>query len=220
MRLVLLGPPGAGKGTLANLLKERLNVAHISTGDILRQEMKDGSSLGQEAKSFIERGDLVPDELVTRLIESVLKNNANTDKGYMLDGFPRTKQQAEDLSRILKEINQPIEYAIYLDSTLPVVLKRLTGRRVCRNCGALYHMENKPSKVNGICDECEGPLYQRPDDNETTIKTRMEVYVDNTQPIVTYYDNEGLLQRVDADKDASEVESILMKIFDENSAKN
>src|SRR3989338_8813882 len=187
MRLVLLGPPGAGKGTLAALLKKSLKVRHISTGDILREEMKNNSALGQEAKKYIDNGELVPDEVVTKLIESKLTANDRVDGGYMLDGFPRTKKQAEALDRILKKIHSPLDYALFLESTLPVIIQRLTGRRVCRVCGALFHVKNRPPRREGICDECGGILYQRADDNAETIKTRMEVYLKNTQPIIAYY---------------------------------
>ncbi len=215
MRLVLLGPPGAGKGTLAALLKKSLKVRHISTGDILREEMKNNSTLGQEAKKYIDNGELVPDEVVTKLIESKLTANDSLDGGYMLDGFPRTKKQAEALDRILKKIHRPLDYALYLESTLPVIIQRLTGRRVCRGCGALFHVKNRPPRREGICDECGGILYQRADDNAETIKTRMEVYLKNTQPIIAYYEAQGKLKNVDADKDSEELQAILMKTFDE-----
>lgn len=214
MRLVLLGPPGAGKGTLANSLKEKLCIPHISTGDILREEMKNNTPLGQEAKRHVESGGLVPDEVVTKLIEHRL-SNGNVDEGYMLDGFPRTETQAEDLDKILSNLDKTIESAVYLDASLPVVIRRLTGRRVCRNCGAIFHIENNPPKEEGVCNECGGEVYQRADDNEETIKTRMDVYLKNTKPVVDYYEAQGKLKKVDADKDSQEVLETLMKIFDE-----
>lgn len=216
MRLVLLGPPGAGKGTLAALLKENLKVAHISTGDILREEMKNNTRLGLEAKQYIENGKLVPDEVVTKLIESKLKSNGVGNQGFMLDGFPRTIQQAKDLDRILKDLKQPLDYVLYLESTLSVIIQRLTGRRVCRNCGALFHMTNKPPRKNGVCNSCGGVLYQRADDNEETIRTRMDVYLQNTTPIIDYYEDQGKLRKVNADKNAEEVQAVLMKIFHED----
>ena len=215
MRVTLLGPPGAGKGTLAGILKENLGLLHISTGDILREEMKNNTELGERAKSFIENGELVPDEVVIKLIEKKLSSNGSAAKGYMLDGFPRTSAQAEALDAILEKIGKPLDYALYLDSTLPVVVQRLTGRRVCRNCGALYHIVNKPSKKNGLCDECGGELYQRADDNEETINTRMEVYLKSTTPIIDYYDKQKKLKKFDGDKDSKDLEKILMKTFDE-----
>ncbi len=213
MRLVLLGPPGAGKGTQANLLKEALNITHISTGDILREEMKKETALGKDVKKFVESGALVPDSVITQIIEKRLTSKDLTQKGYMLDGFPRTRTQAEDLDRILKKVKKSIDYAVYFDTTLPVIIQRLTGRRVCRKCGALYHVKNKPPKKEGICDLCGGELYQRPDDNEKTIKTRMDVYLKSTAPIVDYYQSQDKLIRVDADREDLFVKKFLMEIF-------
>jgi len=216
MRLVLLGPPGAGKGTIAKVLKDQEQLAHISTGDIFREEMKNNSDLGQELKSYVEKGLLVPDDVVTKIMKAKLSGDTSIQQGFMLDGFPRTKQQAEDLDQILREISCPLDYAIYMEATLPVILQRLTGRRVCKECGALYHIVNKPAKKADVCDECSGVLYQRPDDNEETIKTRMEVYLKSTAPIIDYYQQKGTLRKVNADKDTLSVQSELKKIFDED----
>lgn len=216
MRLVLLGPPGAGKGTLAALLKESLKLVHISTGDMLREEMKKETPIGQEAKKFIEKGELVPDEFVIKLIEKKLTGGKRVEHGYMLDGFPRTRKQAEDLDRILGEIRQPLDYALYMESTLPVIIQRLGGRRVCKNCGALYHIRNKPPKKDKICDLCGGELYQRADDNEVTIRTRMDVYLRSTRLVIDYYQAQGKLKKLDGDKDSEEVQAVLMQIFHED----
>jgi adenylate kinase len=216
MRLILLGPPGAGKGTQANLLKEILGIRHISTGDILREEMKNNTGLGKEIKRFVEGGSLVPDDIVTQIVKKTLTTNNHPERGYLLDGFPRTKTQAEELDKILGSIRKPIHYVIYMEATLPVIIQRLTGRRVCRQCGALYHMRNKLPKKEGTCDLCGGSLYQRPDDNEETIRTRMEVYLKNTKPIIQYYEAQGKLRRVDADEDAHAVKDYLMKMFHED----
>ncbi len=216
MKLVLLGPPGAGKGTLAALLKISLELVHISTGDMLREEMKKETQTGREAKKFIEKGELVPDEFVIKLIEKKLTSDKRVAHGYMLDGFPRTRKQAEDLDRILGQIQQPLDYALYLESTLPVIIQRLGGRRVCRNCGALYHIRNKPAKKEKICDLCGGELYQRADDNEATIRTRMDVYLKNTRPVIDYYKAQDKLKKLDGDKDSEEVQAVLMQIFHED----
>lgn len=213
MRLVLLGPPGAGKGTLAGYLNKKLDVPHVSTGDMLREEMKNNTPLGKEVKQYVESGGLVPDAVVIKLIENKF-SCGSVDKGYMLDGFPRTEVQAKDLDAILTRLEKPVDFVVYLDASLPVVIKRLTGRRVCRNCGAIFHIQNNPPKREGLCDVCGGEIYQRPDDNEETIKTRMDVYMQNTKPVIDYYEVQGKLKQVDADKDSREVQKSLMKIFD------
>ncbi len=216
MRLVLLGPPGAGKGTLAALLKKNLNLVHISTGDMLREEMKNGTDIGRQAKGFIDKGELVPDELVIRLIEQKLIRDKQVQHGYMLDGFPRTRKQAEDLDRILGHIHQPLDYALYMEATLPVIIQRLGGRRVCRGCGAVFHIHNKPPRKENVCDVCGAELYQRADDNEATIRTRMDVYLKNTKPIIEYYKAQGKLEKLDGDKDSEDVHAVLMQTFNED----
>ena len=213
MRLVLLGPPGAGKGTLASFLNKELDIPHVSTGDILREEMKNNTPLGQEVKQYVESGGLVPDEVVIKLIKNKFSSDCAIDKGYMLDGFPRTEVQAKDLDVLLNDLQNPVDQVIYLDASLPIVIERLTGRRICRNCGAIFHMKNNPPKEEGICNECGGEVYQRPDDNEETIQTRMDVYLDNTKPVIEYYEDQGKLKKVDADRDSQEVQESLMKIF-------
>lgn len=216
MRIILLGPPGAGKGTLAGLIKDKLGVVHIAMGDILREEMKGGSPLGRQVKQYVESGGLVPDEVVTQIIEKKLSGLGKTAKGFMLDGFPRTEAQAKDLDNILAGMKQPLDKAIYMEASLPVIIQRLTGRRVCRSCGALFHLTNMPPRQANICDTCGGELYQRADDNETTIKTRMQVYVTNTAPIINYYSAQGKLHKVDADKNSEAVLKDVIKILDEH----
>ncbi len=213
MNLVLLGPPGAGKGTLASLLKSSLKIEHVSTGDILREQIKKNTDLGKEVKIFIDSGRLVPDELVTKLIENKLTVENGAKKGFMLDGFPRTKAQAMDLDKILNKIHQPLDYVISMESTLPIIILRLTGRRVCRKCGATFHVKNRPPKQVGVCDFCHGELYQRPDDNETTIKTRMEVYLSSTLPILEYYKAQGIIKTLDSDKESEGLQAGLIKLF-------
>ena len=215
MRIVLLGPPGAGKGTIANILKEKKGSEHISTGDIFRDEMKNKTDLGKDIKKYIDSGALVPDEVVTKIIEKKLVSGKNLKSGYLLDGYPRTRVQAEDLDKILARTHQPIDYAIYMEASLPVILKRLMGRRVCRSCGALYHTRNKPPKKEGRCDSCNGELYQRADDNEETIKTRMGVYLENTKPIIDHYEEQGKLKKINADLGAESIEKFVMNLFDE-----
>ncbi|HNV23350.1 MAG TPA: adenylate kinase [Candidatus Omnitrophota bacterium] len=211
MRIVLLGPPGAGKGTLATAIKDNLGLLHISTGDILREEMKNNTPLGQEAKRYVESGGLVPDELVTRLIKNKLENDPKAKKGFLMDGFPRTLKQAQDLDKILVDLKMPVEWTLCLEASLDVILQRLTGRRVCKSCGAVYHVKNMPSKKEGICDKCGGVLYQRTDDNEATITNRMKVYTESTKPIIEYYKTQGKLKVLNADKEAQEVKELALK---------
>lgn len=221
MRVVLLGPPGAGKGTLANLIKEKFTMEHISTGDIMREEMKNNTPLGKELKAYVESGKLVPDEVVTKIIENRITRD-KTKKNYMLDGFPRTTAQAKALDEILARSNQPINYALYMEATLPLIITRLTGRRVCRKCGAVYHVVNRPSKKKDVCDACGGELYQRTDDNEATIRTRMDVYLKSTAPIVDYYQKQGKLHNLNGDQDAENLLASLVDLLNEstNHAKN
>lgn len=211
MKVVLLGPPGAGKGTLAGGIKEKFDVLHLSTGDLLRAEMKSGSELGNEMKGYVESGALVPDDVVTRLIENTLKN-ADLTKGILFDGYPRTVQQAQDLDNILDQLGIAIDATVCMEVDLPVIIGRLTGRRICRQCGAVYHIVNIPSKVEGICDHCGGELYQRPDDNEGTITNRMDVYYQSTAPIIDYYEKQGKVKRVDAGQHMDDV----LKFFEDN----
>jgi len=197
MRVVLLGPPGAGKGSLAGLLKDKYTLAHISTGDMLREEIKKGTELGIEIKKLITQGALVSDELVTRLVEQRILHDADLKKGFMLDGFPRTVRQAEDLDVLLAKAQMPLDFALNMEADTALLLKRLTGRRVCRKCGALFHMTNKPPLKSGVCDLCGGELYQRTDDNEETIKARMQVYAESTQPIIDFYARQNKLKILD-----------------------
>lgn len=219
MNIVLLGPPGAGKGTLAGLLKEAHDLLHISTGDLLREEMQNNSELGQEAKNYVEKGELVPDELVTKLLANKLKSSPHT-KGYLLDGYPRTKAQAESLDRLLKDIVRPIDVALYLDADMQVIVKRITGRRVAPKSGRVYHIVNRPPKQEGICDETGEALIQRPDDNEETVRKRMDVYLENTLPIVQYYENQGILRKMDGGKESEELQTELIELFDEQAKLN
>ncbi len=214
MIIVLLGAPGAGKGTLATALKDRLGVHHISTGDLIRAEIKAGSAIGLEIKRYVESGGLVPDEVVTKMIEGKIKETCADGKGYMFDGYPRTNAQASDLDQILKQLDLNIDFALYMEASIDVVLKRLTGRRVCKSCGAVYHLINMPSKVEGVCDKCSGSLYQRADDNEETIRNRMAVYTQSTKPIIDFYKQQGKIKSVNADQDADDVKVDLLKILD------
>ncbi|MGE0269049.1 MAG: adenylate kinase [Candidatus Omnitrophota bacterium] len=212
MNVVLLGPPGAGKGTLAGLLKTTRDLLHISTGDLLREEMKNNTKLGQEAKSYVEKGELVPDDLVTKLLANKLTGETKLC-GYMLDGYPRTKAQAKSLDEILTEIKKPLDMAIYMDASLDVIIQRITGRRVAPNSGMVYHIINRPPKQQGICDVSGEKLIQRPDDNEETVRKRMAVYLENTLPIVDYYKSRGILKTLNGDHQSEELQKELIELF-------
>jgi len=212
MRLVLLGPPGAGKGTQAVLLSKHFKLIHISTGDMLRSQLKEKNELSERLRSFMEKGQLVPDEIVTEIIGARLQKE-DIKNGFMLDGFPRTHVQAEALDKMLLEKNLPIDVTIYFEASNEVIVQRLSGRRVCSKCGANFHITNMPSKKDMICDLCAEPLYQRKDDTIATIKNRIAVYLEQSKPLVNYYSQQGKLERVDADKNAEIVLQQLRGLF-------
>jgi adenylate kinase len=196
MRLILLGPPGAGKGTQAKLLTGRLGIPQVSTGDMLRQAVAHGTDLGREAKSFMDRGALVPDEVVIGIIEERLRK-PDCARGYILDGFPRSLPQAEALARALTSLHASMDRVLSVEVPEEDLVKRLTGRRVCRGCGNMYHVDTSPPRKAGHCDTCGDFLYQREDDKEETIRHRLLVYKEQTQPLVAYYERLGLLERID-----------------------
>jgi len=204
MYLVLLGPPGAGKGTQAKKLAENLRLPHISTGDILRQSVKDGTDLGKQAKGIMEEGLLLPDDLVAKMLDQRF-NNPDIKKGFILDGYPRTLAQAETLDDILSHNGKAIDLVVYLDTSDEVIIKRLTGRLVCSKCGANFHVINMPPKAGGVCDNCGGALYQRSDDNEITVRKRLEVYKQEVASLIEYYSRVGKLHSLNADLDAGVV---------------
>ena len=191
--IILMGPPGAGKGTLAKQLKQALNLVHISTGDMFRENIKGGTELGLLAKSYIDRGDLVPDQVTIDMLKDRLAKE-DCANGFLLDGFPRTLPQAEALEKLSKEINRPIEVVVNLDCNNEELIRRISGRRVCKNCGAPYHIVTMKPKVEGVCDLCGGPLYQRADDNEEALKVRLDHYVHDTKPLLDFYAERGLLK--------------------------
>ena len=191
--IILMGPPGAGKGTLAKQLMSAFNLVHISTGDMFREAIKAGTPLGTLAKSYIDHGDLVPDEVTIGLVKERLAKD-DCEKGYLLDGFPRTLPQAEALKKLSAEVNRPIEVVVNLDCDNEELIRRISGRRVCKNCGAPFHVVTLKPKVEDVCDICGGPLYQRADDNEEALKVRLEHYVQDTKPLLDFYAKEGLLE--------------------------
>lgn len=210
MYLVLIGPPGSGKGTQAKRMAEELGFVHLSTGDILREAVREGTPLGLEAKKYMEEGRLVPDEVVIGIVRERLRS-PECEKGVVFDGFPRTISQAEALDRILEELGRRLDRVVEVEVSEEEVLRRLTGRRTCRNCGAMYHVFFEPPKVEGVCDKCGGPLYQREDDKEDVIKERLRVYRKDTEPLISYYEKKGVLVKVKGEGPIEEVKQRLLE---------
>ena len=204
MQAILLGPPGAGKGTQAKMLTERYGVPQVSTGDILRAAVAVGTPLGKEAKAYMDRGALVPDEVVIGIVRDRL-GEPDCRKGYLLDGFPRTVAQAEALTRMLKKLGAPLPRVVSLEVGEEELVRRLSGRRTCQACGEPFHVEFHPPRVEGTCDKCRGRLIQREDDKEETIRHRLQVYRKQTEPLIGYYQNQGLLKTVNGLGEAGEV---------------
>jgi adenylate kinase len=196
MNLILLGPPGAGKGTQAKMMVERYHIPQISTGDILRAALKERTPLGLKAKEYMDKGLLVPDEVVIDIIKDRLKE-ADCRNGYILDGFPRTVAQAQALDKVLADMHTAIDHVISIEVDKEELIKRLTGRRTCRQCGRGYHVIFDPPVNQGVCDKCQGELYQRDDDNEDTVRNRLEVYESQTFPLIQYYKEKNLLRPID-----------------------
>jgi adenylate kinase len=214
MLIILLGPPGAGKGTQAErIVKEHL-LAYVSTGDILRSAVKAQSALGRKAKQYMDEGKLVPDELVVEIVKDRLIDPDCT-KGALLDGFPRTVVQAEFLEKALPDIGISIDQVFSIEVAEEELIERLTGRRVCSECSANYHLKFKPPKVRNVCDKCGGDLYQRDDDTLETVKERLEVYKKMTEPLISYYEQKGLLSAVDGNKDIDAVYEQINSILEE-----
>lgn len=201
MRIVLLGPPGAGKGTQAKMLAGKLALPHISTGDILRHNVANGTELGLKAKEIMNGGGLVPDDLVARMLINRL-DQPDVKNGFILDGYPRNISQAKTLDKILKERDSALNFVVYLEATQKVIVQRLSGRLVCSSCNVNFHIVNMPPKVKMICDNCGGALYQRSDDKEETILKRLKVYENEVSELIKYYQDSGKLYRLCADGDS------------------
>ncbi len=196
MSIVLFGPPGAGKGTQAKRMISDGKKTHISTGDLFREAMKNQTPLGLEAKSYVDSGNLVPDSVTIGLVKEVLEANKTGD--FIFDGFPRTSAQAEALEELITNLGvSPIKHALFLEVPTEILTRRLTGRRLCRDCGAVYHVDANPTKKEGVCDACGGETYQRKDDSEDVISTRLEAYAKNTEPLKDYYQKKGLFVEID-----------------------
>lgn len=213
MKLIMLGAPGAGKGTQAKMIAEKYAIPHVSTGDIFRANIKEGTELGKEAKKYMDQGLLVPDELTVKiLLDRVAKEDCKN--GYVLDGFPRTIPQAEVLDNALKELGDKIDYAIDVDVPDENIIKRMSGRRACLGCGATYHIEHIPPKKEGVCDTCGQELVLRDDDQPETVKNRLDVYHEQTQPLIDFYTEKGILKKVDGTKDRKDVFAAIVSILE------
>ena len=213
MKIIMLGAPGAGKGTQAKKIAEKYGIPHISTGDIFRANIKNGTELGKKAKTYMDQGLLVPDELVVDLVvDRVAQDDAKN--GYVLDGFPRTIPQAEALDAALDKINDKVDYAIDVDVPDENIIDRMSGRRACVTCGGTYHIKYNPTKVENVCDACGGQLILRDDDQPETVKNRLKVYHDQTQPLIDYYTEKKILKSVDGTQDMSEVFNCIVDILE------
>ena len=204
MNLILFGPPGAGKGTQAKKMVDLYGIPQISTGDILRANVREGTELGLAAKAYMDKGELVPDEVLIGIIKNRLKE-PDCEKGFILDGYPRTKPQADALAALLDEINKPIDVVLNLEVPDEELVERISGRLMCNNCGASYHRTFNPPKKEGVCDTCGGELFQRADDREEAVQNRLNVYKKQTQPLIDYYAEKGILVTLEGTKDINEV---------------
>ncbi len=214
MKIIMLGAPGAGKGTQAKKIAAKYEIPHISTGDIFRANIKNGTELGKKAKTYMDQGLLVPDELVVDLVVDRV-NQEDCSNGYVLDGFPRTIPQAESLKKALASMGQEMDYAINVEVPDENIIHRMSGRRACVDCGSTYHLEYAPTKEEDICDNCGGSLILRDDDKPETVKKRLDVYHEQTQPLIDYYANEGILRDVDGTIDINDVFAEIVKVLGE-----
>ena len=208
MRLILLGPPGAGKGTQAQRLVARHGIVQLSTGDMLRAATAAGTAVGKRAKEIMDRGDLVPDDVILRMVAERFRQ-PDAANGFILDGFPRTIAQADGLAAMLRDLGQSLDGVIYFDVSEPELVRRLTGRRLCRQCQTPYHVVSAPPKREGVCDKCGGELYQRVDDSEATVRTRLQVYETQTAPLLDYYRRQGLLRTVSGEGTVDKIRQAL-----------
>lgn len=214
MNLLIMGGPGAGKGTMSQKILGKYNILHISTGDIFRSEIKQQTELGLLAKSYIDKGLLVPDEVTNPMVKSFLEKSDHA-RGYLLDGYPRTLAQAEAFNELVAGTDLVIDRVLYMEIPFEVLAQRVTGRRICKECGAIFHTSNKPSKVEGVCDECGGALYQRKDDTLESLTVRVEEYQKSTEPVLGYYSNKGLVRTVNANQSIDQVWNDVQKALED-----
>ncbi|MEK4438241.1 adenylate kinase [Paenibacillus sp. FSL K6-2862] len=212
MNILFMGPPGAGKGTQADVIVKEFGIPHISTGDAFRLAIKQGTPIGLKAKEYMDQGLLVPDDVTIGIVEERLQQ-PDCREGFLLDGFPRTLSQAEALDGILDRLNSGLDHVINLKVDRDKLLARLTGRRICKNCGATYHVVFNPPKQEGICDKCGGELYQRSDDNEESVGTRLDEYINKTAPLLTFYENKDLLRQMNGEQDIDQVSQEIVSLL-------
>lgn len=213
MRLVFLGPPGAGKGTQAKVLSKKLGIPHISTGDMLREAIASGSELGKRVETIVSSGALVSDDLMAEIVRERL-SQADCLNGFILDGYPRTVNQAETLKEILKELGTKLDLVILIDVDEETLVERITSRRVCPNCHAVFNLKNNPPKKDNICDHCGTQLVQREDDTEEVVRNRYKIYLEKTHPLIEYYEREELLRKVPGDRSQDDVTEMLLQVLE------
>lgn len=217
MEIVLMGMPGAGKGTQAEKIVQQFGIPHISTGDMFRQAVAEGTELGKQAKAYMDAGKLVPDEVTIGIVRERLTKD-DCRNGFLLDGFPRTVEQAKALDEMLQSIDRKLSHVLLIEVSRDILLKRLTGRRICRQCGATYHTEFNPPQQDGVCDRCGGDLYQRADDAPETVATRLDVNMAQMEPILAHYEAQGLLRKVDGEQDIASVTRQIMTLLGSESS--
>ena len=214
MNILIMGPAGAGKGTMSELILKEYDIPHISTGDMLRENVRNNTELGKLAKSYMEAGKLVPDDVINAMVEDRLQQ-PDCQKGYLLDGFPRTLVQAEAFSEIADKIGKPVECVVALEVDFEILKDRITGRRICSKCGAIYHVKGHPSKVEGVCDECGGELIQRKDDTVEQLKVRMDEYEKSTKPVIDFYEARGVVKHVNAAQAKEDVFAVIQEALEQ-----
>lgn len=214
MNILIMGGPGVGKGTMSAKIASCYGLEHISTGDIFRSEISHATTVGKAAQSYMDKGYLVPDNLVNDMVKSYLENTANPRKGFLLDGYPRTLEQAKAFDDLAKDSAYAINLVLYLDIDFAVLAKRISGRRLCKKCGSIYHTQSNPPRISGKCDACGSVLYQRDDDTKESLEIRLQEYSKLTQPLLSYYENQGLVQKIDANMQIARVWEAIQQVID------
>lgn len=205
MNIFIMGAPGSGKGTFSSKIKEEYNLSHISTGDIFRANISQGTELGLQAKAYAEQGKLVPDEITNKMVKDYLATLSDKKNGYLLDGYPRTLDQAKAFEEMTDGTDLAVDVILAMDVPTDVLTRRITGRRTCKDCGEIYNIYSKPTKVEGVCDRCGGELTQRKDDNEESLKVRLDEYSNNTEPVIDYYEKKNMVSHINADASMDEI---------------